>query len=506
MEYEIAELQALCLKHKILFMCLNLDDNENDLRSDVIHVQRLADLLIDFAEHNESVNESRVLQRVEEFVKPSIDDEDEDGSTVLVLDADKTLADEDTGVLFWREAGLECPLQEIFGQLGYCYHAFRQASCFYESSMSALEYEANCQHVAEKVSMHAPFVQMLKTVPEFGAIVVTSGLARVWEIVLKREGLHHINVVGGGTIRDSFVIHAHAKQTVVECLQQRGYRVFAFGDSPIDVPMLMMSDHAFVVVGDENGRSKSMDDEVHLLKHAQQILMPSTAQRRPHLPAVEFETVSSEISTRFRDERIVVQVHHFTNDEASKLLATPTRDASVSGPALRRAHRRIGEFLAGQVASCVGLEQYDIEHVQGNVTTGYRLLHEAETSIVALMRGGEPLASGLSTSFPLSMFVHANGPSDVRAAHVAKTVILVDSVVNSGATVVRFLRHIRNLNKETMVVVVTAVLQNGARKGPLVEFAQDENIVFIALRLSENKFIGAGKTDTGDRLFNTTHC
>ena len=42
---------------------------------------------------------------------------------------------------------------------------------------------------------------------------------------------------------------------------------------------------------------------------------------------------------------------------------------------------------------------------------------------------------------------------------VQRTVLLVDSVVNSGKTVVQFVQHIRNLHATIRVVVVAGVVQ-----------------------------------------------
>jgi uracil phosphoribosyltransferase len=92
---------------------------------------------------------------------------------------------------------------------------------------------------------------------------------------------------------------------------------------------------------------------------------------------------------------------------------TPTRDASVSDPALRDAHFRIGQYLATEfVTKVVGLETYPIPHVQGHTTTGHRLRNEASTIIVALMRGGEPMAFGVSAAFPIASFLHAKNADD----------------------------------------------------------------------------------------------
>ena len=75
------------------------------------------------------------------------------------------------------------------------------------------------------------------------------------------------------------------------------------------------------------------------------------------------------------------------------------------------------------------MEECPISHVLGHRTTGFRLLHEQQTTIVALMRAGEPMASGVSDAFPSAMYVHAARPSDIKPHHVRdrKHIVLVDS-------------------------------------------------------------------------------
>ena len=89
-----------------------------------------------------------------------------------------------------------------------------------------------------------------------------------------------------------------------------------------------------------------------------------------------------------------------------------------------------------------------------------------------------------------------------------KTILLVDSVVNSGKSVVEFVHHIRGTGGESVrIVVVAGVVQAGAVREEAVLGAMvkaDEMLDVVALRMSENKFTGRGGTDTGNRLFNTT--
>ena len=119
------------------------------------------------------------------------------------------------------------------------------------------------------------------------------------------------------------------------------------------------------------------------------------------------------------------------------------------------------------------------------------------------------MALGVNEAFPSAMFVHAKRPEDIELHHLLqqRTVLLVDSVVNSGKTVVDFVQHIHSLHTTIHIVVLASVVQaQSVSKGSLAQaLACHANFSLITLRLSNNKFTGKGTTDTGSRLFNTTH-
>ncbi len=245
---------------------------------------------------------------------------------------------------------------------------------------------------------------------------------------------------------------------------------------------------------------------------ARQAVLPSNAPPRldtiklPLIQLTEKEFLDSVLCRRSRHAGI--QVLHATDSNAAKLLMTPTRDAKVAGPDLREAHRRV--YLATEfLADVIGIEEYQTTHVQGHDTSGYRLLHEQKTLIVALMRGGEAMAFGVNDAFPRAVFVHASRPDDIMLQHLEgqRAVVLVDSVVNSGKTVVQFVQRVRNLHATIRIVIVAGVVQaqsvsGGSHARPLARHA---GLSLVALRLSDNMFTGRGITDTGNRLFNTTH-
>ncbi|KAK1995252.1 uracil phosphoribosyltransferase [Colletotrichum falcatum] len=508
---EKAQLRRLCLENGTLFGTASPNPSLLDSVLPVLHDIRL---------HSEKENLSRVSGRLDEVVLTM--QRENKLETMVVLDADRTLCALDTGTLFWEKARgkrpskEECPLKALFGsRLGYSYSAFRQAAFLYEET--SCDFDSLCSEVASAVAMHPEFLALIRALerePSTGAVVVTCGIRRVWEKILDREGLSQsVNVIGGGRVADGYVVDPLAKAAVVSRLRDRhGLHVWAFGDSPMDLPMLKLADQAVVVVGERQTRSRSMDaalltamDEDSL--RARQALVPASSTPRLDLVKLPLVDITSQSFIKSVTGRRRFRVVHATVKNAAKLLMTPTRDAAVAGPSLRAAHHQVGRYLATEfLTSVLGVEEYAIAHVQGRTTDGYRLVDENRTAVVALMRGGEPMALGVSEAFPRAMFLHAGGPGDLTPENTAgmKTVVLVDSVINSGKTIVEFVRRIRELDTVERIVVVAGVVQDRAVSDVLEPLASAADLSVVALRLSEKKFTGRGGTDTGNRLFNTT--
>jgi uracil phosphoribosyltransferase len=377
--------------------------------------------------------------------------------------------------------------------------------------------------VASATAIHPEFLSLLQLVsemPRVGIILVSCGLRRVWEIVLERAKLHKlVAIIAGGRISDELVVTADIKASVVSRLQTHHQKqVWAFGDSPLDLKMLKLADQAFVVVTDEHTRSNSMEaaltSAVNEGLQAQQIILPNNALPRldvARLPIIDITKINFvnkllSLENQWRPLPIFI-----ATDAASKLLATPMRDASNSGPKLREAHKQAGRYLVYErLAPIIGLEPEPISHVLGYPAAGSKLFNEDATTIVALMRGGDPMASGVSEALPQAMYVHAKDPGDLKLHHLRdqSQVILVDSVVNTGKSIIEFVRSIRQIHPTIRIFIVVGVIQaqclcKTSRMYKLL--SGYEHVSIVTLRVSDTKFAGSGTTDTGNRLFNTTH-
>lgn len=333
---EKLQLRELCRHHDILFSLV--------LGQQTV----ISKLLRNFSYHTEKDNLSRAKSKLDKVVADSKDQLEK----FLVIDADRTLAAEDTGALFWKKVSESRPsgygastLKELFSSpLGHSYTAFRQAVLLYEEATSDQEFDELCRDVASMVTMHPDFVSLLQLVAEqrhVGMVVATYGLSRVWEKVLEKEGLSEkVEVIGGGRIADDCVVSAAVKRDLVAHLQEFYHLcVWAFGDSPLDMEMLREADQAIIVVGEEETRSKTMDAVLENAidcgpLQARQVVLPSIASPRlditklPITKLTEPEFVHSLLGDRCTHAEL--QVSCAAKKSAAKLLATRMRDAAVS--------------------------------------------------------------------------------------------------------------------------------------------------------------------------------
>ncbi|KAK1752606.1 uracil phosphoribosyltransferase-domain-containing protein [Echria macrotheca] len=523
---EGAELRAICGQNGIMFTKVCGDENV---------ATEVENILSAFLEQTSGSHLTHALASLDAGLgKTQLDAQ---LRTVLMFDGDKTLISEDTGKIFWELARPDWadPLKALFsGPKMYTDQAFLQAALLY-NEIHKSDFDELCGKVASIVRLRPELFTLLQFAaasPHTAAIVVTCGLQRVWELILQQCGLSaHVKVIGNGRTTDhSVFVTPETKAVLVRHLQTSNITVWGFGDGVVDIPMLTAANHAVVVVGGpsssmETGLRSAISDPVAPLRHARQTLLPrGDTSISPRvdvmtLPIVDVtrpEFIREIFYPAARVTNMCInrnEIHHATALAASKLLATTQRDARRSGPSLREAHHQMGRYLAlTLISELLGAEEVPggIPHVQGHTTTGHRLRDEENTLIVALMRGGEPMAFGVNEVFPAAAFLHAKTTSDLKEECLEgiKTVLLVDSVINTGKSVVEFVQHMRVICGDGVrIIIVAGVVQaeavaEGGMLAPLIQ--GDGMLDVVALRLSQNKFTGRGGTDTGNRLFNTT--
>lgn len=154
------------------------------------------------------------------------------------------------------------------------------------------------------------------------------------------------------------------------------------------------------------------------------------------------------------------------DNRVNELIAITKSNSGISGPALAKVHMELGEKLAEEFS---GLDPED-------------------TTIVAMLRGGLFFAEGMY--FKLGCKFQTYDPKkDTFERPKTKNVILVDSVINTGKTILAIL--------EPDMKVATCVINRKAV--PLF----DKQLYTI--RVSENSFVGADVLQqTGDKGPDTT--
>jgi uracil phosphoribosyltransferase len=195
-----------------------------------------------------------------------------------------------------------------------------------------------------------------------------------------------------------------------------------------------------------------------------------------------------------------MQIYHFTNKNAVQLLATQSRRADINSFDLCKIHFEMGKYLAYQILDEFELVENEIHHVQG-IKKGVELLDKNNIVIISLLRAGLYAAEGVRSVFTDSMFIlESNDIEKISEKYdfQNKIIIIVDAVVNTGKSMLKIIEKLQKKSCKK-IMIATLILQKEA----LILFESYQTISFYALRISENKYVGKGGTDTGNRLFNT---
>jgi hypoxanthine-guanine phosphoribosyltransferase len=160
------------------------------------------------------------------------------------------------------------------------------------------------------------------------------------------------------------------------------------------------------------------------------------------------------------------------NDEVNKLIEITKSSSGISGPELAMAHIELGKAMGKQMISMFVPE---------------------DTTVVAMLRGGIFFAEGIYFSLGCRFQVY-----DPKHGHFVrpetKNVILVDSVINTGKTMLDIMDH--------EMFVACCVINEKA-----VELFEKR---LFTVRVSKNSFVGSNLIkqsgnrgpDTTMRLFN----
>lgn len=271
-------------------------------------------------------------------------------------------------------------------------------------------------------------------------IIISSGVASLWEALETQMNIPYVIA--------SPLISADTKYYIAKLLRERGYCVKGYGDSKNDIYMLKEADEGYLCVGSRMSRSLLTCDTsgVSLLLHTTPYILSDN-----------------------------------TDTTLDKTIAICKSNSGVSGAPLASAHFELGHKL-GSIA------KQHIPNVNANV--------------IVLERGGRFFGDGFYIGFGGKLYPY-NDKKDTVPKIESNIAVIVDSVINTGKSILNLIAALKEQNPEIAICIVTNVIQEEAlvllREYPL-----------FCVRVSQNKFTGCrqktqiGNTgpDTADRLFN----
>lgn len=241
-------------------------------------------------------------------------------------------------------------------------------------------------------------------------------------------------------------ISADTKYYVGKLLHNLDYKIKAYGDSKNDLYLLKEADEGYLYIG--KYMSKSLVDTdingISILKNTEPYILE-------------------------KEEKI------------EKLIEICKSSSGIHGAKLAEAHLELGKKLGNNIKN---------------------IFPNKNTAILVLERGGRFFGDGLYLSFE-GKFYSYDEKKDPLPIIDSNFIIIVDSVINTGKSILKLIEKLKNRNPKVQICVVSNVIQKEA----LEKF---KDYFLFVVRVSENKFIGKRQEkqignigpDTGDRLFN----
>lgn len=269
--------------------------------------------------------------------------------------------------------------------------------------------------------------------------VISSGIGAIWERISEKFGLKNV-------IADT-LISADTKYFIVKLLQENGYTVTAYGDSKNDLYMLKKADNTYLNIGERISRSLSNED----------------------ISGIKLIYDSSP---------------YILNKERSDLteyISVCKSNSGINGALLAKAHFVLGQAIGEKIVA---------------------FLPNKNTAVLVLERGGRFFGDGLYTKFGGTFYAY-NSKESEQPNIFQDNIIIVDSVINSGKSVLEVTEKLKAANPNAEIFIAVNVIQKNA-----IELLCDHKI--FAVRISENSFVGSRQNsqkngkgpDTADRLFN----
>ena len=163
---------------------------------------------------------------------------------------------------------------------------------------------------------------------------------------------------------------------------------------------------------------------------------------------------------------------HFTERKAVRIIATQSRRIDISPYELSQIHIEMGKYLANELLEEIDLAECEIQHPQG-IKTGEEIKNEKKILILDFMRAGVYLGDGLRFIFKNTPYFHVypkrhEGLSEEEINELGKlegrTIILVDSVINTGNTMIPVIEQILKQKPKKIIITCQVMPYDTAEK------------------------------------------
>lgn len=385
---------------------------------------------------------------------------------VLLLDADKTLSYENGFKLVDTKLGLRDTIFQMFQKYGYDPLAFLKTSELI-GTIHPDQYYQTIQEVGDTIALQPEIQNLLLNLPsDIPVIIITAGMPQLWEYVLKKNGLHHIKVIGGiHPTMDKFLVTPNSKGLVAQYIKDQGRYLIGFGDSLIDVEILEKADLSIVAT------DKKLNSEL-----TQNLTKPfyflKSQFDSPKSHTLDSRQILNYIQSKLKPHNLF----EISQDHPMKALVESSRKSQ--GHELRQQHRVLGEHI-GQF---------------------FQSKFNKDFSTLAIMRSGLHIALGADqTQVTPHSYYYTPIAKLQPFPDGCKSLLVIDSVVDTGRTLEALLPQLKHSPLQITFACITAradTIQRLALEYPKINF--------LYLRKSHQSKSTAQVQDMGDKL-NGTH-
>ncbi|KAK6836624.1 hypothetical protein PG987_007119 [Apiospora arundinis] len=335
------------------------------------------------------------------------------------------------------------------------------------------EFNAICDLVASKLVIYPEIERLLQFaagVDHIGILILTAGIRRILESLLKQNGLSDaVKVIGGGCFEcDAFLTHSTRSSLVQHLGAVRGLYVCALGSTTTDIEMLCDANQS-IIVADEPNEVMS------------QQLTSAINNRGLQLDSDNFRT--SLASERSQENKL--HTRQVFGESAASLYGLTNMHDTADEPNLHPMCRFFGAYLANHALSEVlGTNTTMAPREQGPCRRIWQISGQSRTRMFCLTPQAERFAMGIVDALNKTTYTMISTPEQLKPYTLQgqHTVILVEWMVYEVNSFARFVRHIRALHARIRIVVAIGLLRRPTMQ--LLEvLGKDVGFTLVALRI-----------------------